>query len=165
MDDNSIPWLGVKSPFGGLRLMARSGQGLLRQAEELNEVLSMVMTEEMRESICVKIVNDVYAGGADKNKATANCIPCIEKLQKAKLKKSRSKMHIFPEPVDVLGWVLKKGGFLSPSPHGQCALKNVKEQDIKNIKDMGSWSGLLKMLHIATPRITFCLDPFEQEVA
>ena len=48
MEDDSSQWLGVQTPFGGLRVMARSGQGLLGQAEELNEILYKVLSEEMK---------------------------------------------------------------------------------------------------------------------
>ena len=42
MCDDAIPWIGVQTPFGGLRVIARSGQGLLRQVEEFYEVLAKV---------------------------------------------------------------------------------------------------------------------------
>ena len=165
MADSSIPWLGVNSPFGGLRVITRSGQGLLGQAEEFNEVLCKVLKEEMQEGICIKIVDDVYVGGKNQEDAAKNYIRCVEKLSKANLKISPSKTHIFPESVDLLGWVWEKGGRLKPSPHRQCALRNVKEEDVKKVKDMRSWIGLYKTLHIATPQISSILDPFETEVA
>ena len=165
MADESIPWLGVQTPFGGMRVIARSGQGLMGQAEEFNEVLSKVLKEEMKEGICVKIVDDVYVGGKNQKEAAQNYVRILQKLDKANLKITPSKTHIFPTSVDVLGWVWKKGGFLSPSPHRQCALQNVKEEDIKKVRHMRSWIGLYKTLHIATPKITGILDPFEKAMA
>ena len=72
MDEESVPWLGVQTPFGGMRVIARSGQGLMGQAEEFNEVLSMILKDEMKEGICVKIVDDVYVGGGNQKDAATN---------------------------------------------------------------------------------------------
>ena len=165
MSDKAIPWLGVQTPFGGLRAIARSGQGLLGQAEEFDEVLAKILKEELKEGICAKIVDDIYVGGSNQTEAALNYIRILSKLKNANMKISPDKTHIFPNSVDVLGWVWKRGGFLAPSPHRQCALSNVKEEDIRKIKDMRSWIGLYKTLHIATPRITSFLDPFEQATA
>ena len=161
MSKDSIPWLGVQTPFGGLRAISRSGQGLLGQAEEFDEVLAKVLKEELKEGICAKIVDDIYVGGKNQKEAKINYIRILSKLKNANLKISPTKTHIFPTTVDVLGWVWKRGGFLSPSPHRQCALTNVKQEDIKKVKDMRSWVGLYKTLHIATPHITTILEPFE----
>ena len=105
MSDKSIPWLGVQTPFGGLRAISRSGQGLLGQAEEFDEVLAKVLKEELKEGICTKIVDDIYVGGATQKEASANYIRILSKLDNANLKISPNKTHIFPTSVDVLGWV------------------------------------------------------------
>ena len=105
MSEESIPWLGVQTPFGGLRAISRSGQGLLGQAEEFDEVLAKVLKEELREGICTKIVDDIYVGGATQKEASANYIRILSKLDNANLKISPNKTHIFPTSVDVLGWV------------------------------------------------------------
>ena len=105
MEDDSSQWLGVQTPFGGLRVMARSGQGLLGQAEELNEILCKVLSEEMKEGKCIKIADDVYVGGDNQQEAALNYIRIIQKLHKANIKAAPSKIFIFPKSVDVLGWV------------------------------------------------------------
>ena len=165
MSKKSIPWLGVQTPFGGLRVISRSGQGLLGQAEEFDEVLAKVLGEELKEGICTKIVDDIYVGGDNQREAMINYTRILSKLKNANMKIAPNKTHIFPTSVDVLGWVWNRGGFLSPSPHRQCALTNVKQDDIKKVKDMRSWIGLYKTLHIATPNITAILQPFEDETA
>ena len=165
MSDKSIPWLGVQTPFGGLRVIARSGQGLLGQAEEFDEVLAKVLKQELMDGICTKIVDDIYVGGETQRDAVLNYIRILSKLKNSNLKITASKTHIFPSSVDVLGWVWKRGGYLSPSPHRQCALTNVRQEDVKKIRDMRSWLGLYKTLHIATPNITAMLEPFEAATA
>ena len=145
--------------------IARSGQGLLGQAEEFDEVLAKVLKEELKEGICTKIVDDIYVGGATQVEAALNYVRILSKLHNANLKITPTKTHIFPSSVDVLGWVWKQGGFLAPSPHRQCALSNVKQEDVKKVKDMRSWLGLYKTLHVATPNITAFLEPFERATA
>ena len=81
----------------------------------------------------------------------------VTALKNANMKISPNKTHIFPTSVDVLGWVWSRGGFLSPSPHRQCALTNVKQDDIKKVKDMRSYIGLYTMLHMVTMAISYIL--------
>ena len=38
MSRKDAPWLGISTPFGGLRYMKRSGQGLISQSEEMDEI-------------------------------------------------------------------------------------------------------------------------------
>ena len=42
---------------------------------------------------------------------------------------------------------------------------NTRIEDIKTVKDMRSWLGLFKTLHIVTPNITTILEPFETQTA
>ena len=81
------------------------------------------------------------------------------------MKITPEKTHIFPKSVDVLGWIWKQGGFLKPSPHRTSSLHNTKVNDIKKVKDMRSWVGLYKTLHIVTPNISSLLAPFEAATA
>ena len=97
------------------------------------------------------MVDDIIVGGATKEEAAANYIAILEKLHKANLKVSAEKTHIFPESADILGWQWHQGGRLEPSPHRRNALTNMKQEDIKKVRDMRSWIGLYKTLRIATP--------------
>ena len=165
MSRQAIPWLGVQTPFGGLRVIARSGQGLLGMAEEFDELLSKVLKEELKAEKCCKIVDDVYVGGQTQKEAAENYAQILNKLHNANLKITAEKTKIFPTSADVLGWIWKEGGFLEASPHRKLALTNTKTSDIIKVRDMRSWLGLFKTLHIATPRIHEFLSPFEQAVA
>ena len=142
MDPSAMPWLAIMSPFGGLRVMTRSGQGLLGQSEEFNLLLKKVLKEKLQEGICCQIIDDVYIGGQTQEEAAINYIRILHKLALANLKASAPKTFIFPEQADVLGWVWKQGGKLEPSPHRRNALANTKVDDIKKVKDMRSWLGL-----------------------
>ena len=165
MAEDAIPWLGVQTPFGGLRVIARSGQGLAGMAEEFDELIAKVLKEELRDGICAKIVDDVIVGGATQEETAKNYIRILEKFHNANLKISPEKTLIFPKQTDILGWVWKEGGYLEASPHRKLALTNTKINDIRTIQDMRSWIGLFKTLHMITPSISHILAPFEEEVA
>ena len=49
MADDNQQWLGIMTPFSGLRVLARSGQGLLGQSKELDEIMAKVLGEEIKE--------------------------------------------------------------------------------------------------------------------
>ena len=117
MSKQAIPWLGVQTPFGGLRVIARSGQGLLGMAEEFDELLSKVLKEELKAEKCCKIVDDIYVGGQTQKEAAENYAQILNKLHKANLKITAEKTKIFPTSANVLGWIWKEGGFLEASPH------------------------------------------------
>ena len=165
MSPESYPWLGVMSPFGGVRVMTRSGQGLLGMSEQFNLLMRQILKEELQAGQCAQLQDDIIVGGASREEATANYISILEKLHRANLKVSAEKTFIFPQTADILGWNWQQGGKLEPSPHRRNALTNMKQDDIKQVKDMRSWLGLYKTLRIATPRISNILDPLEKAVA
>ena len=158
------PWLGISTPFGGLRYVRRSGQGLLGQSEELDEMLSKVLSSEMQKGTCARIADDLYVGGSSPLETAQNYENVLSKLHAANLKISSEKTKIFLDSVDILGWVWTKG-FLKPSPHRINALKNTAASDIKIIKDLRSWLGLYKTMMNATPNLTLILDPFDKIVS
>ena len=96
-------------PFGGLRVLACSGQGLLGQSEELDKLLSKVLKDEMKEGIVAKIQDDVVIGGIDQREAAHHYTRVIYKLYLANLKVEPNKVHCFPESCDLAGWIWRKG--------------------------------------------------------
>ena len=81
------------------------------------------------------------------------------------MKIAPEKTKIFPETADMLGWIWEQGGFLKASPHRQLGIVNANTDDSQTTKDMRSWIGLFKTLHIVTPKIADILSPFEAETA
>ena len=165
MSEESLAWLGVMTPFGGLRVITRSAQGLLGMSEQFTLLLRKIIQEELQAGTCVQLVDDLYVGGQTQQEAAANYLAILKKFHLANLKVAASKTHIFPEQVDVLGWLWKEGGHLEPSPHRRNALVNTRQEDIRKVKDMRSWLGLYKTLRRATPKISHILDALEQAVA
>jgi len=165
MAQEDSKWLGIATPFGGVRFMRRSGQGLLGQSEELEELLSKILKQELQQGSCCKIADDIIIGGETYEETTQVYRSVLKKFSAANIKLAASKTHIFPSTTDILGWKWHQGGKLQPSPHRKLALKNTKQEDISTIKDLRSWVGLYKTLLIATPNLATVMDPFDQEAA
>ena len=165
MEPEDCKWLGIATPFGGIRFLRRSGQGLLGQSEELEELLTKIIKDELQQGKCCKIADDIFVGGQTHEETTATYGTILKKLHEANIKISAKKTHIFPQTADILGWTWKQGGRLLPSPHRRLALKNTRQEDISTIKDLRSWVGLYKTLLIATPQLAQIMDPFDQETA
>ena len=68
MSQQDAPWLAIATPFGGLRHMKRSGQGLIGQSEELDELLSKIIKDETTEGKAARIADDLYIGGERRRK-------------------------------------------------------------------------------------------------
>ena len=165
MSPKDYPWLGISTPFGGMRFMKRSGQGLLAQSEELDELLAKVLGPEMKDGKVARIADDIFIGGLTREETLQNYATVLQKFQNANIKISPAKTKVFLESVDILGWKWSQGGFLSPSPHRVCALKNTKIENVKNVKDLRSFIGLFKTLLPASPNLTLLLNPLDLEVA
>ena len=52
MRQDAIPWLGIQTPFGGMRVVARAGQGLMGMAEQFEELTSKILKEGIQEGTC-----------------------------------------------------------------------------------------------------------------
>ena len=49
-------------PFGGLQLLASSGQGITGQSEELDELLAKILKDELTVGIATKIQDNLIIG-------------------------------------------------------------------------------------------------------
>ena len=165
LSSNDYKWLGISTPFKGMRYLKRSGQGLIGQSEELDQLLCKILGEEMMQGKVIKIADDIYIGAPTPQETAENYRSVLQKLQECNIKISAGKTKIFLKSVDCLGWVWTQGGFLKPSPHRVNALRNAKMEDIKCVKDMRSWLGLYKTLLPASKDLTLLLHPFDLVVA
>ena len=160
----AYPWCAIQTPHGGIRYFKRSIQGLVGQTEEQDELLARILHEHLKEGICVKIADDIVAGGNTVDEAIDNWSKILSTLSNNNLKISQEKTIIFPEQVDILSWQWKQGGFLAPSPHRKLALENIKYEELTTVKDLRSWLGLYKTFIDCTPNLTNLLDKFDQFV-
>ena len=142
------------TPFGGLRVLTQSGQGLIGQSKELDELMAKILKEEMKDGIIMKIQDDIVIGGDTQLQAAHNYVSVLNKLHLANLRVEPRKVVIFPESTDIAGWIWKKGGTLTVSPHRKNSLTTIKQQNIIKTKHMRSFLGLYKTLRMATPSIS-----------
>ena len=159
IDPEAHQWLGIMTPFSGLRALACSGQGLLGQSEELYKLLLMVqiLHQEYKESRAIKIQEEHL-------EATKNYITILEILYLANIRAEPNKTFIFPKTMDTAGWVWQEGRFLEVIPHTRSSLINTKEEDITKVKHMRSFIGLYKTLCMATPAMSRFITLLEDSV-
>ena len=158
---DAYQWCAIQTPFGGMRYFKRSIQGLVGQTEEQDENLAKVLHHLLKQGHCIKIADDIFAGGTDIEEAINNFGLLITTLNKNNLKISPSKTVLFPSQVDILSWVWNEGGYLSPSPHRKQALADMTTESITTVRDLRSWLGLYKTFIDCTPNLTALLDPFD----
>ena len=90
---------------------------MIGQSEELDELLSKILKDELREGIVTKIHDDLVIGGNTQQEAVPNYIRILNKLHLGNLGVEPEKVVIFPESADIAEWIGRKGGLLSVSPH------------------------------------------------
>ena len=134
------PYLSLITSFGGLCILAHSGQGLLRQSRS--------------------VIRRV-----DQHEASHNYATVIYKLNLTNLKVNPAKIHYFPESFDIACWIQRKGGSLEVSPHPKNSLFSTKEEHLPKVKHNRSFEGLYKTLHMVTLAISRVLAPLEEAVA
>ena len=78
-------------------MLARSGQGLIGQSEELDELMAKVLKDEMAEGCMAKIQDDIVIGGDSQMEAARSYIRVLRKLDLANLKVEPQKVNIFPQ--------------------------------------------------------------------
>ena len=54
------------TPFSGLRVLTRSGQGLLGQSEELDKLMAKILGDEIKKGRATKIQDDIIIGSSTK---------------------------------------------------------------------------------------------------
>ena len=155
-------WCGILTPFGGLRFFKRGIQGLINQTEELDELLANCFNKMLTQGKLAKLADDLFTGGKTIEEALTNLGEMLKICKDNNLKLSPSKTVILPATVDVMSWIWSEGGTLAPSPHRKQALREVKLEDLKTVKDIRSWAGLYKTFLYHTPNLAKIMDPFDK---
>ena len=122
------------------------------------------MHTEHQEGINTKIQDDIIIWGYTQIETAHNYIQILYKLDLANLHVEPQKVIIFPEYEDIAGWIWKKGGLLSVSPHRKNSLMNMREHNNTKVKHMRSFLGLYETLQMATPGVSRVLAPLEEAV-
>ena len=157
-------YLGVQTPFKGVRVMTRTGQGLLGSDVELGELLSRVLGEEISLGYCIAIRDDIIIGGNNIDEALSNYETVLSKLHLCNLKLSPGKTRIFPQDTEIYGYRIINGRIL-PSNHTVKSLGQAKIEELITNKHVNSWKGLYKTLIGHLPALSSVLAPFDAATA
>ena len=157
-------YLGVQTPYKGVRVMTRTGQGLLGSDVELGELLSRVLGQEIFDGFCVAIRDDIIIGGHTQDDAINNYETVLNKLHSCNLKLSPNKVRIFPSDTEVYGYRIKDGCIL-PSDHTIKSLGKTNIEALVTNKHINSWKGLYKTLIGHLPGLSSVMSPFDSATA
>ena len=73
------------------------------QSEELDELLSKILKDELKEGIVMKIHDYLVIGGNSQEEVVPNYIRVLHKFHLANIKVEPEKTVIFPESCDIAG--------------------------------------------------------------
>jgi hypothetical protein len=72
MKKKLLGYLGIMTPFRGVKIISRAGQGLLNSDYELEQLLFRVLGDEILDGICMAARDDVTIGGNTIDEAISN---------------------------------------------------------------------------------------------
>ena len=95
----SMKYFGVATPFRGVRVYARSAMGMPGSETALEELMSRVLGDLLKEGIVAKIADDLYCGGNSPSELLSNWKKVLQALHKCDLRLSASKTIINPQSI------------------------------------------------------------------
>ena len=152
-------YLAVETPFKGIRVLTRSGQGLLNQEIEMNQLLTKVLGEEIEKKNVMIQADDGQVGGKSQEETINNWIKVLEICSKNNIKINYKKVKILPEKSLIHGWEFKDG-YVQPDPHRHLAILEMKPP--KTVGEMRTYMGVYKTFFPAMRRLTNLMAPFEE---
>ena len=118
-------YLAVETPFKGIRVLTRSGQGLLNQEIEMNQLLTKILGQEIEKNNVMIQADDGQVGGKTEEEAINNWLKVLDLCSKNNVKINHKKVKILPETSLIHGWLFKDG-YIQPDPHRKLAILDMK---------------------------------------
>ena len=162
MDKNSMKWCGTPTPFRGLRCYTVAAQGMPGASEALEELLSLIFGEEVKNNIVGKIADDLCIGGTDESDLLRNWSLVLDKLSKNNLSLKASKTIIAPKRVQLLGWDWLEGK-ISASVHKISPLYNATPPE--SVTKLRSFIGAYKFFNRVIPQCANLIGPLESSIS
>ena len=147
-----------------MRVLTRTGQGLLNSDVELDQVTAQALGDEISADICLPARDDLFVAGDSIDKAIENWSQVLTKLNKHNLKLNPRKVKVFPKDTVVFGYRVQNGQ-ISPSEHVLTSLGKVKIDELQTVKQVNSWKGLYKTLIRHLPDLAAVMTPFDKATA
>ena len=157
-------YMAINTPFRGMRVKTRTGQGLLNSDVHLDQLLMKVLGDELTEGIVEVARDDIQVGGNTIDEVIRNWDRVLTKLRICNLKIYPNKVRILLDNTEVYGFRIKHGHVL-PSPHIVSNLGDIKLEDLKTVKMTNSWRGLYKTLSAHLPHLAFYMNTFDKATA
>ena len=142
---SKLPYMGFHSPFGDDYIFTRSPQGMINQSEELEKLVTVILSEGVAEGWVRVQADNIYVGGDTEKEAVQRWEWVLEQLNNNNIKLSAKKTSCFPDRLDLMGWI-KEGDYLIPSPHRQnTLLTTVLPSTFGDLRSyLGTWHTLYK---------------------
>ncbi len=154
----SMKYCGVATPFRGIRVYARSAMGMPGSETALEELMSRVLGQLLKEGAVAKLADDLYCGGNTVEELLYNWRRVLQALAFNGLRLSATKTTIGPSCVSILGWIWKNGS-LQASPHRIATLTScVRPSTVKGLR---SFIGAYKVLARVIPGCAGLLAPLD----
>ena len=157
-------YLGIMTPFRGIKIITRAGQGLLNSDFELDQLLFKILGDLIADGVCMAARDDVTVGGNTIDEAISNWEKVLTRLRECNLKLSPQKVRIFLPDTEVYGYRIVNGK-VTPSKHIVTDLGKTKTENLKTVKMVNSWKGLYKTLIGQLPNLAHFMSPFDQATA
>ena len=153
-------YLAIMTPYRGLKVMTRCGQGLLNSDVELDQVLGRVLGDDMAAGYCLAARDDLFVGGDTIDEALDNWDSVLSKVAASNLKITAMKVRVFLGDTEVFGHRITDGK-VHPSDHNINTLAKTATEDLKTVKQVNAWKGLYKTLIRHLPRLAHYMSPFD----
>ena len=96
LDQNSVKYCGVVTPFKGTRVYARCAMGMPGSESALEELMCRVLGDLLQAGIVTKLADDLYCGGNSPDELVTNWKRVLQDLQQSQLCLSPSKTTTAP---------------------------------------------------------------------
>ena len=101
MSPDASKYMGIVTPFKGVRVYARDAMGREGAAKTLDSLLCAVLGDLVQQEKVVRIADDLYVGGISEDDILNNFRLVLEKMDFNNLKLSASKTIICPHSFEI----------------------------------------------------------------
>ena len=164
VDKKFWKYMGIMTPFRGIRVMTRLGQGLLNSDVHLEQVVTRVLGDEMAADMCIIARDDLIVGGDTIEECLSNWETILAKLDRHNLKLAPRKVRLFLQDAEIYGHRIRDGK-VRPSDHIVSTLATTTIESLTTVKQVNSWKGLYKTLIRHLPNLASLMAPFDAACA
>ena len=157
-------YMGVMTPYRGIRVFTRLGQGLLNSDVHLEQVVTRVLGDQLLEGKCIIARDDLIVGGKSIEECLANWAEILPKMNSHNLKLNPKKVRILLQDHEIYGHRVCDGK-VRPSDHIVTSLAATSTENLVTVRQVNSWKGLYKTLIRHLPHLASLMAPFDAACA